>query len=142
MSRRRDRLSFQHHAEVAALTRDEQELWLDRAQAFSWSKAELRHRVRPQPDQGEITVLVLRLEVGRPREERWHAAADRADSTFEEWLGLVLDNAASHLLDEDPELNQCATCDLVRTEPYNDLCSEARSTGPSSRKQTSITSDR
>jgi hypothetical protein len=114
MSRRRDTLSFQHHAEVAALTRDEQELWLDRAQAFKWSKAELRQhlhsRVRPEVDRGEISVLVLRLEVERPREERWHAAADQADSTFEEWLGLVLDNAASHLLDENPA-DQIPRCD-------------------------------
>jgi hypothetical protein len=104
MSRRRDKLSFQHHAEVAALTVPEQDLWLDRAQAFRWSKAELRHRlhqrVRPEPEPGDTTVLVLRLQVARPREERWHAAADRTDATFEEWLTLVLDTAADRLLDE------------------------------------------
>jgi hypothetical protein len=104
MSRRRDKLSFQHHAEVAALTVPEQELWLDRAQAFRWSKSELRHRlhqrVRPEPERGETTVLVLRLQVARPREERWHAAADRADSPFEEWLTFALDSAADRLLDE------------------------------------------
>ena len=109
MSRRRDKLSFQHHAEVAALTVSEQELWLDRAQAFRWSKAELRHRlrrrVRREPGRGETTVLVLRLEVTRPREKRWHAAADRADSTFEEWLALVLDSAADRLLDEQGNPN-------------------------------------
>src|SRR3954471_4027242 len=31
-SRRRDKLSFQHHAEVAALSEAEQELWLGRAE--------------------------------------------------------------------------------------------------------------
>jgi hypothetical protein len=40
-SRRRDTLSFQHHAEVCALSDDDQELWLDLAALRGWSKREL-----------------------------------------------------------------------------------------------------
>src|SRR5262245_11948880 len=45
MSRRRDSLSFGHHAEVAALTEVEQDEWLTRAERFMWSRNELRRRV-------------------------------------------------------------------------------------------------
>src|SRR3954453_8704327 len=45
VSRRRDSLSFQHHAEVAALPDPEQDLWLGRADTERWSKSELRRRI-------------------------------------------------------------------------------------------------
>src|SRR4051794_19031911 len=45
VSRRRDSLSFQHHAEVASLPEPEQDLWLKRADGAQWSKTELRRRV-------------------------------------------------------------------------------------------------
>jgi hypothetical protein len=41
-SRRRDALSFSHHAELAGLPPDEQELWLDRAEASALSLRCLR----------------------------------------------------------------------------------------------------
>ena len=44
-SRRREALSFQHHAEVASLPEPEQDLWLQRADAAQWSKTELRRRI-------------------------------------------------------------------------------------------------
>jgi len=40
LSRRRDTLSFQHHLEVAALPEADQDIWLERAACFKWSKAE------------------------------------------------------------------------------------------------------
>jgi site-specific DNA-methyltransferase (adenine-specific) len=46
LSRRRDNLSFSHHAEVAALEPDEQDHWLDRAEQGDdgkpWSRSKLR----------------------------------------------------------------------------------------------------
>jgi hypothetical protein len=45
-SRRRERLSFTHHAEVAALDPREQSAWLKKAEAGNWSVAELRRRIR------------------------------------------------------------------------------------------------
>jgi hypothetical protein len=46
MSRRRDSLSFGHHAEVAALDRPEQDFWLRKAEEFGWSRNQLRNEVR------------------------------------------------------------------------------------------------
>ena len=46
LSRRRDTLSFGHHAEVAALPEPEQDFWLRKAEEFGWSTMRLRHEVR------------------------------------------------------------------------------------------------
>jgi hypothetical protein len=46
MSRRRDRLSFTHHAEVAALAEPEQDFWLRKAEEHGWSAKRLRREVR------------------------------------------------------------------------------------------------
>jgi hypothetical protein len=52
-SRRREKLSFSHHAEVAALPPEEQEQWLDRAELEGLSsrriRAELRRGARSAP---------------------------------------------------------------------------------------------
>jgi hypothetical protein len=54
LSRRRDTLSFGHHAEVAALGVVEQEYWLRRAQEFGWTRNRLRAEVRSS-QRGEET---------------------------------------------------------------------------------------
>ncbi|APU21372.1 LmbU family transcriptional regulator [Actinoalloteichus sp. GBA129-24] len=46
MSRRRDKLSFTHHAEVAALPQPEQGFWLLKAEEHGWSAKRLRREVR------------------------------------------------------------------------------------------------
>ncbi len=46
LSRRRDKLSFGHHAEVAALPEVEQDFWLRKAEEASWSRNQLRREVR------------------------------------------------------------------------------------------------
>lgn len=46
VSRRRDGLSFSHHAALAGLPTDEQELWLDRAEAGALSVRALRAELR------------------------------------------------------------------------------------------------
>jgi hypothetical protein len=46
LSRRRDGLSFAHHAEVAGLSEHEQDFWLGKAEKFSWSRNKLRQEVR------------------------------------------------------------------------------------------------
>ncbi len=45
-SRRRDRLSFSHHREVAALSPTDQEIWLCKAEDEGWSVKELRAEIR------------------------------------------------------------------------------------------------
>jgi hypothetical protein len=46
LSRRRDKLTWTHHAEVAALDHEQQEKWLDRAVDLRLSPADLRLEVR------------------------------------------------------------------------------------------------
>jgi adenosine deaminase len=46
VSRRRDTLSFGHHAEVAALPEPEQDYWLRKAEQHRWPVKQLRHQVR------------------------------------------------------------------------------------------------
>lgn len=46
LSRRRDSLSFGHHAEVAALPEHEQDFWLRKAQELGWSRNRLRRELR------------------------------------------------------------------------------------------------
>jgi hypothetical protein len=48
ISRRREKLSFSHHAELAALAPDEQEHWLDIAEGEGLSVRTLRDRLRRQ----------------------------------------------------------------------------------------------
>jgi hypothetical protein len=56
-SRRRDVLSWSHHAEVAALEPAEQEHWLDAAEQDGWSQKRLREelRSRREPDSGNAS---------------------------------------------------------------------------------------
>lgn len=46
LPRRRDRLSFGHHAEVAALNQPEQDFWLRKADELGWSRNHLRSEIR------------------------------------------------------------------------------------------------
>ncbi|MFF4911039.1 LmbU family transcriptional regulator [Streptomyces sp. NPDC001260] len=46
LHRRRDSLSFAHHAEVARLSPPEQDYWLRKAEQQKWSRNELRRTVR------------------------------------------------------------------------------------------------
>jgi hypothetical protein len=100
-SRRRDGLSFQHHAEVAAMTESEQELWLRRAEAEHWSRNELRRRLslhrsaRHQPPES----VVMRFEVTPASQQRWRQAAASQHLPLQEWLRAVADAAASDELD-------------------------------------------
>jgi hypothetical protein len=45
-SRRRPGLSFEHHAEVAALPADQQELFLARAEREGWTLEDMRREVK------------------------------------------------------------------------------------------------
>jgi hypothetical protein len=101
LSRRRDRLSFQHHAEVAALPEVEQELWLERAQANAWSRNELRRRMAsrrsaPGPEAASVTV---RVRVSRDRRNRWCQGARASHEEFDLWVADALDRAADAALE-------------------------------------------
>jgi hypothetical protein len=95
-SRRRDNLSFQHHAELCALLDSDQELWLDLSVENGWSKAELRRRLRGTQAAARPTTrdVVLRLALEPARERRWREAAGRGGCALEQWVTRVADEAA------------------------------------------------
>jgi hypothetical protein len=98
VSRRRDTLSFQHHAEVAALSEPEQDLWLARAQTMRWSRNELRRHLanakRGAHAPSAAAGVVVRMVVQEPRERRWREAAACANRPLADWMAAVADQAA------------------------------------------------
>lgn len=102
MSRRRDSLSFGHHAEVAALTEVEQDEWLTRAERFTWSRNELRRRIRAtrlanRPSslhKGGTKTKTLKIDVAVERLDHWQLAAERMNCSVAEWIIVALDRAA------------------------------------------------
>jgi hypothetical protein len=105
LSRRRDALSFQHHAEVVTLPTVQQELWLDRAEKQKWSRNQLRHHLKASKGQAvkhrSAASSVRRLSFSSSLVERWRAAAEQTGSEFEEWVVSTLDAAATGVLDTD-----------------------------------------
>lgn len=114
LSRRRDTLSFAHHAEVAALPDPEQDYWLRKATELGWSVRELRREVRqslreraasegpddedrPSPGSAaEEVKLDIRISHDELRDCR--AAADRLGLSTEEWIISSLRKAAHQIL--------------------------------------------
>lgn len=103
-SRRRDTLSFGHHAELAALEEGDQEAWLDRCVAERWPRSELRRHLRCARQDGttvgqrgvEVVELAsIALAVQTERRHLWEAAADVTGIPLLEWIETVLDSAAS-----------------------------------------------
>lgn len=101
-SRRRSRLSFQHHAEVAALLEAEQELWLWRAERSRWSRNELRRQLasarRKGSQRGQDADITCRVRVPAHRQERWREAAAVCDQDLLEWMVSAIDAAADRVL--------------------------------------------
>lgn len=102
-SRRRDLLSFGHHAEVAALPDDEQDIWLARAEQLSWSRNRLRQGLRAaqlatrQATSAErsISTRSLKIDVPTERHDRWQSAAERKRCSVADWIIATLDRAAN-----------------------------------------------
>ncbi|MEU6485702.1 MULTISPECIES: LmbU family transcriptional regulator [Streptomyces] len=99
--RRREELSFGHHAEVTSLPPAEADAWLDRAEQHGWSRNQLRAQLR-QSRQGNRAVSaperasLPRISAPSDRVERWREAASRMERDFEEWILVALDRAAAH----------------------------------------------
>jgi hypothetical protein len=100
-SRRRDTLSFGHHAEVAALGEEGQEEWLRRAALRGWSRSELRRQLRATRDgpSGAAGPVAIDLRADEPRFGRWQAAAAAEGRALDDWVTAVLDTAAESVLD-------------------------------------------
>lgn len=95
-SRRRESLSFSHHAELAALEPPEQDRWLDAAADGDgekpWSRAELRRRLRDEPVPERSEAVEVRLSVPPDDWDRWDAAA--GERGVEVWLCGLANDAA------------------------------------------------
>jgi hypothetical protein len=98
LSRRRDKLSFGHHAELAALPEHEQDQWLDQAERNRWSRNELRAHLRNEKQARPGNVEHLRLNVDTARVDRWKAAAEADRLALTAWLVAAADNAARHVV--------------------------------------------
>jgi hypothetical protein len=103
VARRRDDLSFGHHAEVASLTEDDQDMWLLRSSLQKWSRNDLRRALRAELGAGTTagsaqSGVAIDLSVGELRHARWRAAANANGRPLQEWITDVLDSAAANAL--------------------------------------------
>jgi hypothetical protein len=101
VTRRRDKLSFQHHAELASLTEPEQDTWLDRAEQGSWSRNELRRQLRASKTPGRLPgeVTHIQMNVIADQKKRWQEAAESEEQDLLAWIVAILDRAATSALD-------------------------------------------
>lgn len=103
VSRRRDTLSFGHHAEVAGFPDDEQDVWLGRAERSDWSRNRLRRELRAAKlanrrasgDEGVVHTRALKIDVPTERHDCWQSAAERRNCSVADWIIVTLDRAAS-----------------------------------------------
>nr|MDT0661771.1 LmbU family transcriptional regulator [Micromonospora sp. DSM 115978] len=100
-ARRRNKLSFQHHAEVASLSEDEQDKWLDEAERCSWSRNELRRQIKASRDPEHRTreVIHIQMNVIADQKRRWQEAAKSEELDLLAWMFNILDHAASRALE-------------------------------------------
>ncbi|MFI1760093.1 LmbU family transcriptional regulator [Streptomyces sp. NPDC020571] len=107
LGRRRSRLTFQHHAEVASLSPGDQDTWLARAEERGWTTKQLRNALREAREdtapKGAKVIPVRQLAVPRERFERWHKAAECTGVAVEEWVLSILDSAAEQVMEGEDE---------------------------------------
>lgn len=110
-SRRQDGLSFQHHFEVASLPQADQDLWLQRAKQFGWSKMELRRQIKAANARGRdlgpvsgINQRPLTVAPDPVQFERWQRAATQAGMSLPDWAVDALERAAAAMLILDASL--------------------------------------
>jgi hypothetical protein len=130
VSCRRDTLSFGHHAEVAALPEDEQDLWLARAEELNWSCNKLRRALqaaklvnqRASGHEGTNQTRALKIEVPSERHERWQSAAEQRNCSVADWIIATLDRAASEELSTDTTGRDSPPLTLCNSNPARVQC--------------------
>jgi len=104
--RRRQNLSFQHHAEVASMLPQDQDCWLGQAEAHGWSVKQLRSAIKssrcPGSDDSTKTAALPRIPVTDRRLARWKQAANHSQIGINQWVIEALDRAAAEALDRIP----------------------------------------
>lgn len=93
-SRRRDNLSFSHHAEVAALDPEWQTVWLDDAESHGWSTRELRARISEWRGNGAARIDALTIRAVAELHDLCVRAAARVGLDPSEWAKQTLEHAA------------------------------------------------
>jgi hypothetical protein len=95
MSRRRDNLSWSHHAEVAALSPTNQDAWLAGAVGHKWTRKQLREQLQPEPD-------------GRDRGDDDQALEDQALEEVAALVGVSAEDVRrlDRVADEAPDLHK------------------------------------
>ncbi|MFC0435405.1 LmbU family transcriptional regulator [Kutzneria buriramensis] len=106
LKRRRPKLSFQHHAEVASLPLTDQEWLLDKAERAKWTTKQLRNAIQnvrngETEDSKPPTSIDGRIEVPNNRMKIWQRAANHSGVEFQNWVLETLDRAAEDVLQED-----------------------------------------
>jgi len=113
--RRHPALSFQHHAEVASLTPDQQDEWLGKAEALDWSLHALRRELKAGAvgrRKRESDQLIVKLPATSAQQERWRLAATASGADIEKWIVMILDDAA-----ETAETAETAGPDNAPSQP-------------------------
>ena len=103
--RRREGLTFQHHAEVAGLPQDDQDRWLDEAERLAWSRNRLRESVRQSRQGGQPvpeSSPIPRMSVATETIARWHEAAEATERSLDHWIVETLNAGAARILSDDP----------------------------------------
>jgi hypothetical protein len=103
--RRRDALSFAHHAEVASLKQAEQDYWLLRAERQGWSRNRLRGEVRTarQPCLHlPAKPCTIRIPLTSRQAALFEAAAQASRVPVQEWASDVLEHLAQESCESDP----------------------------------------
>ena len=100
--RRRQQLTFQHHAEVASMPVEKQEMWLDEAERQTWTTKQLRAHIKGGRDDHdrELASAMPRIEVVKSRLDLWRKAADCVGTRLDDWMLRALDRAAEEILSE------------------------------------------
>lgn len=114
--RRRDSLSFAHHAEVARLSPPEQDYWLRKAEQQKWSRNELRRTVRASlaaqsdstetPSSSDEQQEVPRLTESTAAEKRRQKVTTLTIELSADQLELYSQAAAAHGLSVDKWVTQ------------------------------------
>lgn len=107
LSRRRDKLSFGHHAEVTALPEAEQDFWLRKAEEHGWTVKQLRLEVRTSlqerftdDDSGlgiglRHRTVTLKVAIPTDHLEACRVAASNQGLNLEDWAAQILTQVAS-----------------------------------------------
>ncbi|MEO3752791.1 LmbU family transcriptional regulator [Streptomyces sp. B6B3] len=96
--RRREKLSFQHHAEVAGLPEGEQDKWLLLAEENGWTRNVLRKSIRESREPRKpVEAPLIEMSLEPERSEKWQSAAQTAGLELLEWIVRTLDLAVAEL---------------------------------------------